>query len=125
MISNWNYHNLNMDFSSMYAGTNHPSDIDMFYLGRDDVLIIGEIKNDRGSLGNGQRNLLERLADGWRGDAIVLYITHDHDYKAGDRTVDVSRCFVREIYYKRIHKWVLPKMPTTVGEVIEFYRREQ
>ena len=122
MISNWDFHNLNMDFSSMYAGSNHPSDIDMFYLGRDETLIIGEIKNEQGHLKQGQRSLLERLAEGWHGDAIVLVITHSKRFQSGDRTVNVANCFVREIYYKRIHQWTIPKVPTTVGEVIDYYK---
>ena len=46
MIKNWNYKNLKLDYSSMYSGNNHPSDIDMFYLTNNETLILGEIKNE-------------------------------------------------------------------------------
>ena len=123
MIRNREYHSLHMDFSSMYQGNDHPSDIDMFYLSRDGCLIIGEIKNETGTLKPGQRHILELLAEGWKKDAIVLYITHDKYYQYGDRVVDVAACYVREIYYKAIHAWRRPKQPTTVRQVIDYYKR--
>ena len=46
MIKNWNYKNLHLDYSSMYEGNKHPSDIDLFYLAKNDTLILGEIKNE-------------------------------------------------------------------------------
>lgn len=56
MINNWDYHNLNMDFSSYTDGNDHPSDVDMLYICRDDTLIIGApnahyIRRSRGGLG--------------------------------------------------------------------------
>lgn len=63
MIRNWNEHSLYMDFSEMATDSRpQPSDIDMFYLGANNTLILGEIKNERGELKDGQRRLLERLA---------------------------------------------------------------
>lgn len=125
MIKNKEYHSLFMDFSSMYEGNHHPSDIDMFYLGRNRILILGEIKNERGELHKGQRRLLEILAEGWKNDAICLYIVHRKYYQRGDRSVNVAECYVREIYYKKIHQWVFPKRPTKVKEIIEYYGEEK
>jgi len=125
MINNWEYHSLYMDYSSMYSGTDHPSDIDLFYLGKDGVLILGEIKNERGELMRGQRKILELLADGWSKDAIVLFIQHDKYYQDGDRVVNVPDCEVKEIYYKSLHEWRRPRKPTTVREIIDFYRRKE
>lgn len=122
MIRNWDYHNLYMDFSTQFPDKDHPSDIDLFYLSRDGSLIIGEIKNETGELRFGQRHILERLAEGWSKDAVVLFITHDKFYQYGDRVVDVANCFVKEIYYKRIHEWRTPREPTTVRQVIEYYK---
>jgi len=120
MIANWDYHSLRMDYSSMFRGE-HPSDIDMYYLCRDGRLVLGEIKNEKGFLSFVQRRLLERLAEGWSNDAVVLYITHDSYWQKGDRTVDVGNCLVQEIYYKQVHKWVRPKEDTTVKQVIDYY----
>ena len=121
MIKNWEYHSLRMDYSSMYKGNHHPSDIDMFYIGRDKFLIIGEIKNERGELKDGQRHILETLLNGWKADGVILYITHDKYAQNGDTTVDVPECYVNEIYYKVLGEWTKPKRPTKVKEVIEYY----
>lgn len=125
MIKDWEYHSLYMDFSSMYEDGNHPSDIDMFYLGKDGVLIIGEIKNRQGRLKHGQRKILESLAEGWSNDALVLFITHNSFWQKGDRTVDVGECKVQEIYYKSLHKWRRPRNYTTVRQVIDYYMLER
>lgn len=108
----------------MYEGNCHPSDIDMFYLGRNRVLILGEIKNQDGELKKGQRAMLEKLVEGWRYDGIVLFITHNKYFQKGDRVVNVAECYVNEIYYKQIHKWKYPKRPTKVKEIIEYYKWE-
>lgn len=122
MIRNWDYHELYMDFSSMYNGRDHPSDIDMVYVAKDKFLIIGEIKNERGTLSNGQRKLLETFINGWTADGMAIFITHDKYVQNGDKTVDVSECFVKEIFYKSIGKWVTPRRPTKVKEIISYYQ---
>ena len=124
MIHNWDYHNLNMDFSSMYEGNDHPSDIDMFYMCKDDTLIIGEIKNARGHFGDGQRRMMTKLIELHKGDAVGLFIIHDKLYQKGDRDVDVSRCEVKEIYNKKEHRWRFPKRPITVKEVLNYYKEK-
>lgn len=121
MIRNWNEHRLDMDFSGLAEqGKGQPSDIDMFYLGKNRTLIVGEIKNSRGVLRDGQRRLLEHLCDGWRHDAICLYITHDRFVQMGDTSVDVAECYVKEYYWKG--KWRKPKQPTTVREALNQFR---
>ena len=125
MINNWDEHNLKMDFSSYTTGNDHPSDIDMFYLCRDDTLIIGEIKNERGHFGEGQRHMMTRLIEDHKGDAIGLFITHDKYIQRGDTVVDVMRCPVREIYVKNEHRWRLPKHQTTVKEILDYYKRRK
>lgn len=125
MINNWDYHDLKMDFSSYTDGNDHPSDIDMFYICKDDTLIIGEIKNERGHFGEGQRRMMTRLIEGHDGDAIGLFITHDKYYQRGDRVVDVMRCPVKELYVKEEHRWRFPKHDTMVREVLEYYKRRK
>lgn len=105
----------------MYDGNHHPSDIDMFYLGKGKVLIIGEIKNEKGTLQKGQRRILEKIAEGWKHDSLVLYIVHDKYVQRGDTMVNVAECYVREIYYKKIHAWRKPRKPTKVKEIIAYY----
>ena len=123
MINNWDYHALHMDFSSMYEGKDHPSDIDMFYLCSDNTLIIGEIKNVMGTFNKGQRYLMERLIRQHNGDGVALYIIHNKRVQDGDKVVDVSRCQIQEMYLKKEGAWRFPKHATTVKEVIDYYRR--
>ena len=129
MIKNWKQRELLMDFSSMYDDSNHPSDIDLFYIGQDkegrDVLIVGEIKQSNGTLRNGQRHLLEKFVEKYNGSAIILYITHHADVARGDHVVNVANCRVEEYYYKTADKkgrWTFPREPLTVREVIDTYR---
>lgn len=130
-IKNWKQRELLMDFSSMYDDSNHPSDIDLFYIGQDrqgrDVLIVGEIKQTNGTLRNGQRRLLQKFVDRYQGQAIILYIKHHADVRNGDQVVNVANCRVEEYYYKTEDKkgvWVYPREPLTVREVIDTYRVE-
>ena len=102
-----------MDFSNISTKYGRPSDIDMWYIA-DNFLIIGEIKNEKGTFTDGQRNLLKKLIDNHKGGGTVLFITHDKDVHRGDRFVDVSRCQVAEYYWHG--KWYVPKKPTTVNE---------
>ena len=108
----------------MYEGNDHPRDIDMFYLCRDNTLIIGEIKNERGHFGEGQRRMMTKLIELHKGDAVGLFIIHDKLYQKGDRDVDVSRCEVKEIYNKKEHRWRFPKRPITVKEVLNYYKEK-
>lgn len=124
MIKNWNFHNLYMDYSSYTESDNHPSDIDMFYIGKNDTLIIGEIKNERGKLINGQRKLLEKVVNNWKYDAMCLFITHNKYVQNGDKKVDVPNCYIKEYYWKQVGKWVFPKEETKVKEVLERYKNE-
>ena len=125
MIKNWQYHELYMDFSSMFDGNDHPSDIDMFYLCNDGTLILGEIKSVLGKFNDGQRNLLAKLIQMHGGedcDGVGLFITHDKLVQNGDKVVDVSRCWVSEIYIKKEGVWRKPKKPVTVSMILNYYR---
>ena len=127
MINNSKYR-LEMDFSSMYDDKNHPSDIDLFFLGKDeegnDILILGERKwRRKGLIFNGQKRLLEAFAKRYKDPCIILHITHNECWQNGDKSVDVGKCFVEEYYYSKIDDWVIPQHYTTVKDVIDKYRR--
>ena len=121
MIKNWVQHDLYMDFSNMDYGRGQPSDIDMFYIGKNNTLIIGEIKNERGHFSDWQKNLLTTIADNYKYDAIIIYINHDKRVEDGDKFVDISLCEVKEVYYNKSKKWRIPKHVTYVGDVIQYY----
>lgn len=125
MIKNWDFHNLDMDYSSYTKSNNHPSDIDMFYIGKKDILIIGEIKNEKGKLNIGQKRILEKLVNNWKQDAICLFITHNKYVQKGDKKVDVPNCYVKEYYWKKAKRWAIPKQKTKVKDVLERYKNEK
>lgn len=121
MIKNWNYKNLHLDYSSMYEGNNHPSDIDMFYLTRDETLILGEIKNESYNKDGWekQKKVLQKVIDNYKKEALYLFIVHNKYVQKGDTKVDVPNCQVKEYYYKG--KWRIPTEFTTVKKVLEKY----
>ena len=123
MIKNWKYHELYMDFSSMFDGNDHPSDIDMFYLCKDNTLILGEIKSKFGTFNEGQRVLLTKVLRMHKGDSVGLFITHDKLVQNGDKVVDVSQCWVREIYIKKEGRWRKPKKAVTVKQILNYYKK--
>ena len=84
MIRNWDEQRLKMDFGEIGVSC---SDVDMIHVTENGKLIIGEIKNAKGTFQDGQRRLLCGLIDAHRQGGVVLYITHDKDVHAGD-TVD-------------------------------------
>ena len=118
MIKNWNYKNLQLDYSSMYD-KKHPSDIDMFYIKTDGTLIFGEIKNEsyKKEFWENQKKLFEQLIDGYSKEALFIFIIHNKYVQNGDTKVDVPDCYVKEYYYKG--KWHEPRKPTKVKEVLE------
>ena len=111
-----------MDYSSYTESSNHPSDIDMFYIGKNNMLIVGEIKNERGKLIGGQRSLYEKLVDNWKYDGIALFIVHDKYVQNGDKKVDVPECQIREYYYN--HEWHTPRTEIKVKDVLRKYQEE-
>lgn len=113
MIRNWEEHGLQMDFGGMCVKC---SDIDMIHVSRSGALIIGEIKNEKGTLKDGQRNLLSGIIDAHKYGGIVLYITHDKDVHQGSTVVNVAGCNVVEYYYKG--KWFKPKRKITVNAIL-------
>ena len=123
MIKNWNYHNLYMDYSSYTKDNDHPSDIDMFYIGKNNFLIVGEIKNELGKLIGGQRKLYEKLINGWKYDGIALFIVHNKYVQNGDKKVDVPNCKVREYYYNG--KWHKPKEEIRVKDILDTYLKKE
>jgi len=127
MIKKWE-NRIEMDFSSMYDDNNHPSDIDLFFMGKtekgEDILILGERKwRRKGLIFNGQKRLLEAFAKRYKDPCIILHITHSECWQNGDKSVDVGKCFVEEYYYSKIDDWVIPQHYTTVRDVIDKYRR--
>lgn len=110
----------------MFQGTNHPSDIDMFYYGKNGIVIFREIKNESYDEKNWehQKKLFQKVVDGFEKEAMWLFIIHDKYWQKGDTKVDVPECIVKEYCYKKPNyksKWITPRKETKVKEVLKYY----
>ena len=114
MIRDWDEHNLHMDYSNIGVVC---SDIDLLHVTPTGFIIIGEIKNFKGTFKRGQKRLLQKLVDNSTNGGTILYITHDKDVHSGDTIVDVSTCLVEEYYWNK--EWVIPYKPITVGDAMK------
>jgi len=116
MIRDWEEHSLYMDFSEIDVPVGKPSDIDMWYITPTGFVIIGEIKNYKGTFKTAQKKLLTKLCDDLKGGGTVLFIIHDKDVHLGDDMVNIANCLVQEYYWNG--EWVEPQVPTTVNTAI-------
>ena len=114
MIRDWSEHQLNMDFSEIGVVC---SDIDLIHITKKKRLIIGEIKNAKGTFSAGQKRLLSGIIDAHKGGGAVLYITHDRDVHHGDRVVNIADCLVEEYYWGG--EWIVPYRFITVGDAMK------
>ena len=114
MIRNWDEQRLGMSFENISVVC---SDIDMVHITNGGKLIIGEIKNEKGNFGVGQRHLLTSIVDAYQFGGAVLFIVHDKDVHTGDTVVDVAECQVKEYYTGG--KWIVPARKTKVKEIME------
>lgn len=119
-VRNWEEQRLGMDFEHICVLC---SDIDMVHVTNGGKLIIGEIKNHKGTFGNGQRNLLTGIVDKYKYGGAVLFIEHYKDVHAGDKVVDVAACEVKEYYTNG--RWFKPKQRITVNEVMNLLEEKQ
>ena len=117
MINNWKQKQLNIDYSRLNFGRGQPSDIDLIYYGRDNILLLGEIKNEMGTFTENQKRLYEHIADNYKGKCLVLYITHNKRVEDGDYIVDLADGKVREMYYEGM--W--HKTERNLQDVIRYY----
>lgn len=117
MIHNWKQKQLNIDYSNLNFGRGQPSDIDLIYYGRDNILLLGEIKNEQGRFTEQQKRLYEHIADNYKGKCLVLYITHNKKVENGDYKVDLAEGIVKEIYYQG--QW--HKTERNLQDVIRYY----
>ena len=113
-IRNWDEQRLGMSFKNISVTC---SDIDMVHITNGGKLIIGEIKNEKGNFGGGQRHLLTSIVDAYQFGGAVLFIVHDKDVHTGDTVVDVAECEVKEYYVGG--KWFVPARKTKVKEIME------
>jgi len=125
-IKNWEERNLPIDYSSMFEGGKHPSDIDMFYLFPDGLILFGEFKNEQYNRNSWekQKALFQRVLNNFNNEAIWLFMVHDQYVQCGAKVVNGLECVIKEYCYKKPHykaKWITPRKKTKLKEVFEYY----
>ena len=66
-----------IDFTGIESGKIHPTDIDVVLEFDNEVLILMEVKRKGNLIPIGQRLVLERIANSWHTNkVVVLYVTH-------------------------------------------------
>lgn len=118
MIKNWDFAKLKLDYSSMYPRSNHPSDIDMIYVGKHNFLVLAEIKNEQKELGWIQRKILQSIVDSWQADGIAVFAQHNKYVQNEDTEVDVPALFIKEMYPKKEGAWRTPRTPTKIEDIL-------
>lgn len=126
-IADWDRKQLKIDYSSCNVGFGQPSDIDLFYVGANHTLVLGEIKNKYGTFTKKQQDLYREIADHHNADVIILYITHDKRVEDGDEVVDIADCEVEAIYYNKYKEqgFRKPSRRISVRDVIQYVSQER
>jgi len=92
-----------IDFTGIESGKIHPTDIDVVLEFDNEVLILMEVKRKGNKIPTGQRLVLERIANSWHTDkVVVLYVTHN--FKNDNKDIPLKECNVESIYLGRVWK---------------------
>tara|TARA_B110000977_G_C10859355_1_gene409092 strand:+ start:231 stop:626 length:396 start_codon:yes stop_codon:yes gene_type:complete len=89
-----------IDFTGIESGKIHPTDIDVVLEFNNEVLILMEVKRKGNVIPIGQRLVLERIANSWHTNkVVVLYVTHN--FKNDNKDIPLSECNVDSIYINK------------------------
>ena len=89
-----------IDFTGIESGKIHPTDIDVVLEFDNEVLILMEVKRKGNVIPIGQRLVLERIANSWHTNkVVVLYVTHN--FKNDNKYIPLSECNVDSIYINK------------------------
>lgn len=103
LIRNSNQVKQTIDFTGIESGKIHPTDIDVVLEFDNEVLILMEVKRKGNKIPTGQRLVLERIANSWHTDkVVVLYVTHN--FKNDNKDIPLKECNVESIYLSRVWK---------------------
>tara|TARA_R110000765_G_scaffold408994_1_gene507016 strand:+ start:375 stop:770 length:396 start_codon:yes stop_codon:yes gene_type:complete len=103
LIRNSNQVKQTIDFTGIESGKIHPTDIDVVLEFDNEVLILMEVKRKGNKIPIGQRLVLERIANSWHTDkVVVLYVTHN--FKNDNKDIPLKECNVESIYLGRVWK---------------------
>jgi hypothetical protein len=103
-----------IDFTGVENNKIHPTDIDFVFEFDNNILILGEVKRLGNNIPTGQRLVLERLVDNWKGNSIALKVVHNH--KDDDTDIPLVDCYVESYYFN--NEWSKPKKYYSLKEFI-------
>ena len=110
-----------IDFTGVESGKIHPTDIDVVLEFDNEVLILMEVKRKGNKIPIGQRLVLERIADSWHTDkVVVLYVTHN--FKNDEKDIPLSECNVDSIYINK--KWKGAKQEISLKDTLRAFSKK-
>ena len=109
-----------IDFSGIENGKIHPTDIDVVLEFDNEVLILMEVKRKGNNIPVGQRLVLERIANSWHTDkVVVLYVTHE--FKNDGKDIPLKECNVESVYLKG--KWKPAKQQISLIDTLKGFSK--
>jgi len=110
-----------IDFTGIESGKIHPTDIDVVLEFDNEVLILMEVKRKGNKIPIGQRLVLERIADSWHTNkVVVLYVTHN--FKNDDKDIPLNECNVDSIYINK--EWKEAKNEITLSNTLKGFSKK-
>ena len=110
-----------IDFTGVESGKIHPTDIDVVLEFDNEVLILMEVKRKGNKIPIGQRLVLERIADSWHTDkVVVLYVTHN--FKNDEKDIPLSECYVDSIYINK--EWKGAKQEISLKDTLRAFSKK-
>jgi hypothetical protein len=110
-----------IDFTGVESGKIHPTDIDVVLEFDNEVLILMEVKRKGNKIPIGQRLVLERIADSWHTDkVVVLYVTHN--FKNDEKDIPLSECNVDSIYINK--EWKGAKQEISLKDTLRAFSKK-
>ena len=109
-----------IDFTGVKSGKIHPTDIDVVLEFDNEVLILMEVKRKGNKIPTGQRLVLERIADSWQTNkVVVLYVTHSFDNDNKD--IPLDKCNVESVYLNK--EWKQGKREITLIDTLKGFSK--
>ena len=109
-----------IDFTGIESGKIHPTDIDVVLEFDNEVLILMEVKRKGNKIPTGQRLVLERIADSWHTNkVVVLYVTHNFDNDNKD--IPLDKCNVESVYLNK--EWKQAQREITLIDTLKGFSK--
>ena len=114
LIRNTNQIKQAIDFIGAEWGSIHPSDIDAVLEFDNEFLILFEVKRVGYPIPGGQKKMLHRICNSWKGKSIVLKAEHEYN---DTEIIKLNECELTELYYNGF--WRKPKYRLSIEKALE------